>query len=799
MCCHGCQAVATLISQSGLSRYYDFRDALPQRPDEQRALEDYTAWSRPAVLEHHARLHAPDQAEATLVLENVHCAACAWLIQRGVGELPGVEEVRTDIHDGRTQIRFDPTASGLGDIAQRLDALGYRPHLDSPEAADERDRAERSQLLKAIIVAGLGMMQVGSYALAGYIGAFQDMDAVSARFLQLISMIVAVPVVLYSGRIFYLSAWRTLKRRHMGMDVPVAAAMLIALGASILITFLNAGEDWFDSVVMFIFLLLLGRYAVLITRQRAGSARSAMVRALPAAARRIEADGRLSRVALVELLAGDRVQVAAGEPVPADGIVRTGQALIDESLLSGESMPRRRSAGDSVLAGSMVQDGTLEVEITEIGQGTVLAGIVRLLERARHDKPRLARAADRLAGRFVAFVLTGALLTTLFWWQQDPSRLLPIVIAVLVVSCPCALALGTPVALASATRGFARLGVLVAGSEALEQLPRINHVVLDKTGTLTQTRMQVVDLQQPPGAPDSASESLGPAELMRIAGRLERISTHPLASAFRDHDDGAPVEEAEAVMSAGVAGQTEGRHWRLGRPDWALNCAADAAPPAPGPGQWLVLADEERLAAWLRLDSPLRAGTQALIDDLQARGIRITLASGDAQASVEHTARQLGLEDYRGDLRPDDKLELLRRLQAEGACVAMVGDGINDAPVLAGADLSIALAEGADIARTQADLILLGNSLAPIPQALDLGHKVLQVIRQNLAWALFYNLIALPAAAAGLVAPWLAAIGMSISSLLVVANGRRAGRLPGSTAGQEGEEPASPALDAHTG
>ncbi|MEE4638292.1 MAG: heavy metal translocating P-type ATPase metal-binding domain-containing protein, partial [Wenzhouxiangella sp.] len=496
MCCHGCQTVAQLIDSAGLNRYYDFRDALPDRPEQagQASAKDFGAWDRAAVLAHYARADCDGLQRLTLVLENVHCAACAWLIQRFVGALDGVAEIRVDVADGRAHLRFDPERSRLSEVAARLAALGYRPHLDSPEAGTARNQTERRQMLKYIVVAGLGMMQVMSFALSNYIGAWQDIDHETERFFNLISMIVAVPVALYAGQLFYKSAWRTLIQRRMGMDVPVAAAMLLALFSSIVITLLDAGEPYFDSVVMFIFFLLLGRYAVLVARQNAGQLQSALARSLPVQTRRLSASGS-EMVALIELSAGDRVQLSAGETVPADGRIETGTVMVDESLLSGESIPRRRGAGERVLAGSLVREGQMTLEIEDLGQSTVLSGIVRLLDQARSFKPRMARMADRLASWFVAFVLTGASVSGIVWWQIDPAMALPVVLAVLVVSCPCALALGTPVALAAAARGFARLGVLISRPDSLELLPKISHVVLDKTGTLTRPDMHLAEVR----------------------------------------------------------------------------------------------------------------------------------------------------------------------------------------------------------------------------------------------------------------------------------------------------------------
>ena len=773
MCCHGCQTVATLIDSAGLSQYYQFRDALPERPELEGALsrEAFAAWDRPAVLAHYSRSELVTDCDGlhriSLVLENVHCAACAWLIRRFVGELPGVSEVRVDIADGRAHLQFNPQTTRLSEIASRLATLGYRPHLDSPEAGLSRNQAERRQMLKAIVVAGLGMMQVMSYALAGYIGAWQDIDAQTERFFEVISMVVAVPVALYAGQLFYRSAWRTLKQGRMGMDVPVAAAMLLALFSSIVITLLNAGEAYFDSVVMFIFFLLLGRYAVLVARQHAGQLHSALARSLPVHAHRLTDQGSES-VALIELEVGDRLQLSSGDTIPADGRIESGLAMVDESLLSGESVPRRRGVEDAVMAGSLLRDGQLVMRVEALGQSTALSGIVRLLDQARSLRPRLALMADRLASWFVLLILTGASIAGLVWWQIDPSRSLPVVLAVLVVSCPCALALGTPVALAAASRGFARLGILISHPDAMERLPLITHVVFDKTGTLTRPDMSL-------GRIEATGTMRDLDTLRRLAARLERVSRHPIASAFAPFDDGAVVEQAEVVTAAGVSGMIDGQHYRLGKAEFVGEYLS-AHPTPPDHQPWVALAREGELLAWFELHSPLRSGAKALIASLQAAGKVIHLASGDRSEVVADVAAELGITHHHGNMSPAQKLALVQGLQADGARVAMIGDGINDAPVLAGADISMALAEGADIARTQADLVVTGKGLERVAQAFDLAPRVRRIVRQNLAWALSYNLTALPFAAAGLVPPWLAAIGMSASSLLVVLNGQRLGR-----------------------
>lgn len=764
MCCAGCRMVAAIIRDAGLKRYYDFRDALPDRPEREVDAGRFAAWDRDAVLDFHARTLDSGRRAVVLVLENVHCAACAWLVQRYLVAFPGVAEARLDVADGRLKLEFDPARTPLSKLGLALARLGYPPHLDRPDSADQRDRNERRRMLKYLVVAALGMMQVMSYALANYIGALQGIDPTTEHFFRLVSMLVAVPVALYAGQPFYRSAVAHLARRHLGLDVPVALAILLALFASVAITLFGSGEVYFDSVVMFVFFLLLGRFAVLLARQNAGAAHSALARALPDQARR-ECVGGVEVVGLVELALGDRVVVAEGEVVPADGVIVDGAARVDESLLSGESLPRARGLGDRVLAGSLVHGGSLVVKIEAIGAGTVLADIVELLSEARRKRPRLARLADRAAALFIVLVFAATGMAALYWWQHDAARLVPVVLAMLVAACPCALALGTPTALAAATRRLAGDGLLTADPDALERLPQVSHVVVDKTGTLTESGMRVTEVV--------GDDRIDTGHALAIAAALERISSHPIAQAFQAADRGLAVEAACAQAGAGVSGRIDGVGWRLGRPDWA-----DPQASVPARGIWLVLAGDDGTRARIRVEAPLRRGARELIAMLRARGVRVLLASGDRAANVQALAAELGIDQDHSGLSPEAKLALVEDLRRAGAVVAMIGDGINDAPVLAGADCSIALAQGAAIARTQADLVVAGRSLVPLTGVFDLAPRVRRVIRQNLAWALAYNATALPLAATGVMPPWAAAIGMSASSLLVVLNARRLGRAP---------------------
>lgn len=779
VCCHGCQAVAELIDQSGLGDFYRFREQLSARADQVESNPQRWAFlDRDAVLTHHARALCDGHYEITLVLENIHCAACAWLIQRYLRASKGVLDAAVDVASGHLRLVYDPSQAPLSGLADGLQRLGYRPHLDNNDQRIERDRQERRAMLMRVAIAGLGMMQVMSYALAIYIGAVQDLDAQTEQFFHVVSLIVALPICAYAGWPFYSGAWRYLRNRRLGMDVPVAAAMLIALTASVINTLRGSGEVYFDSVIMFIFFLLLGRYAVLRARQSAGDVQSALASSLPQQVQRLNASNQAEPVAMIELQLGDRVLVPAGERLPGDGVIEHGEAMVDEALLSGESRPNRRRQGDQVLAGSINRDGTLTVRIEALGANTSLGRVVSLLGNAVSQRPEQAVMADRLSRFFIAFVLTGAVIAGLAWHFLEPSMALPVMLSVLVVSCPCALALGTPTALAAGSRRLAGLGVLVPRPDRLEQFTRLTDVVLDKTGTLTSDRMRVCDVRPAPGWSEQA--------LLRQAARLEQHSNHPIARAIVERDrclsgalDTEPAHAVAVQAGDGVMLQDEQQQWRIGKPEYVAELLAGQAPQRPGDGIWVAIAGGQAgLVGWLRLDSPLRSGLDELLKRLRQRGLRLHLASGDRQCNVDAIARQFAFDSAQGELSPTDKLDLLQRLRGDGRMVAMIGDGINDGPVLAAADMAIALAEGSAVAHTQADLILTGTSLQPLAEAVELVPLIRQRVRQNLAWALSYNIMALPLAAFGMVPPWLAAIGMSASSLLVVLNAQRLKRQP---------------------
>jgi Cu2+-exporting ATPase len=608
-----------------------------------------------------------------------------------------------------------------------------------------------------------------------YLGALygaSDIDAAMAQLMRIAGMVIVTPVLFYSGAPILIAAWHDLTRRRVGMDVPVALALLLAWLPSVVNTFRGAGEVYFDSVGMFVFFLTAGRFIEMSVRHRGASAAEALARSLPSRVTRLLADGGRELVAATSLVAGDRFVVPKGGVIAVDARLAPdhARALLDESLLTGESAAVARTTNDLIRGGSL----NIGEPLTLVASGSVndstLSAIVALQERAQGERPRLVRMADRAASWFVAIILMLAAATGALWWPIDPARAFAAMLAVLVVTCPCALSLAMPVALAAATTRLARLGVLVTRADAIERLARIDTVILDKTGTLTLPAAGVIDVKLLNGRSREA--------VLAIAAALERDSAHPLAAAFRAHED--PQSRATAVREVagrGVEGMVEERLWRLGTRGFVEECAngGNVIPlvPAGAEDATVYLGSGAGLAAALQVGAPLRPEARAAIDALRAQGLAIAMASGDQDFAVQRTARSLGITRAHSRLGPHDKIWLLEELRARGHRAFVIGDGINDGPVLAAAEVSCAMGQGSALAQSAADLLLVNEDLTVLPQAVKLARDAMRVVRQNLAWSLVYNLSAVPAAALGLISPWLAALGMSLSSLAVVLNARR--------------------------
>ncbi len=771
MCCPGCVAAAELIVGSGLGDYYRYREQPAATPEAltPAAVAELARWDHPALQRTYVRDEGGTLRRATLALEGLRCGACVWLLEQRLGGMPGVREVGVNLASGRAEVAWDAAVTAPSALLSEIARLGYRARPYRPGQEEGARQVEYRQAVWRLGVAGLGAMQVMMYAVGLYAGALQGMEEPYRHFLRWVSALVTAPVLAIAGRPFFESAWHDLRNRRLGMDVPVALALGLTFTASVVATWAHTGEVYFESVCMFVFLLTLGRFVEMRTRHRAAEAVDRALRRPPAVATRVRDDGEHELASVWELRPGDLVLVKPGETVPADGTVVAGRGWVNEAMLTGEHWPRTREPGDALVGGTENGESPLTVRVERLGGDSVLAGIVRLVDRAGRERPRAARVADRLARLFVPRILVVTVLTATAWLWIDPSRAFWVALAVMVVSCPCALSLATPVALTAANGALVRRGLLATRGHVLEALGKATHVIFDKTGTLTAGRVELVRAV-PIG-------SAGVGASLAAARAMERHSEHPIARAFASgpvpvHGTRAAVEDLVAVAGRGVEAMVDGRRYRLGTPEWAVAVAEGVEAPAPPAveGTWILLASAAGPRCWFELDDAARPDAAATVRELTALGLEVQVVSGDTTAAATALARRLDVPVAIGRATPDEKLAHVRRLQGQGAVVVMVGDGVNDAPGLGGADVSIAMGGGTDLARARADAVLLREHLGTLPAAVRLARRTRRVIVENLAWAIGYNAVAIPLAAAGLVTPWWAAIGMSASSLLVTLN-----------------------------
>ncbi|MCX7628477.1 MAG: heavy metal translocating P-type ATPase [Methylophilaceae bacterium] len=771
LCCHGCLAVAEAIVANGLEDYYRYRTELPKTaeelvPEELRKLDLY---DHPEVQKSFVHDEGGSIKQAALILEGITCAACIWLNERHLRQLPGVRAASVNYASHRARITWDDRVIKLSTILAEVRKLGYHAHPFNVQQQEELRQQRRKLDYRRMAVAGLSAGQVMMLAVALYAGEAQGMEAATFALLRWFSLLLTVPAVLYAALPFYQSAWSVLRRGRVNMDVPISLGIVAGFFGSVWATVQGHGAAYYDTITMLVFFLLATRFLERGAREKSVEAAENLLRLAPAMATRIR-DGRQELVPVMDLAEGELILARPGETIAADGVVADGASSVDESLLTGESHPLPKAVGDKVIAGSINYESPLTIRVTGVGENTVLAGIARLLDRAQAEKPRLAQLADRVAAWFTYVLLILVAVVGLAWWVLDPARSFGIVLAVLVVSCPCALSLAAPAAFAAAGSHLVARGVLLTRGHALETLARATHFVFDKTGTLTQGKPVLV--QTIPLADRDA------AACLRIAASLEQASEHPLAQSFLDAMQGRPlpaVDNAGNQPGHGVFGTVEGRRYTLGNagltPDISLPRLETAELP---PGATLIwLCDESRVLAAFVLADTLRPQARELVAALQRAGVKVSILSGDAAPAVAHFAAQLGIDMWRAGLTPEDKLAALNELQARGEIVAMVGDGINDAPVLAGAPVSIAMGGGTQMARASGDVVLLSENLMEIAHARFMSRFTMKVVRQNFLWALAYNLVALPFAASGYLSPWLAALGMSVSSLVVVLNALR--------------------------
>ncbi|SIS62059.1 heavy metal translocating P-type ATPase [Neptunomonas antarctica] len=777
MCCPGCKAVAETIVSSGLEHYYKYRQGdsvaipelsgtdLPTNVQDELQLYDNNTIQKAFVIS-----LQDDLKEATLVIEGITCAACVWLLEHHLVKQSGVEQASVNLTNHRARIRWHDDTIQLSQIMAAIYHVGYKGHPYHPDKEEQLLELEKKRAFRRLGVAGLGMMQVMMMSIALYAGALQGIEDKFETFIRWTSLIIATPVLLYSARPFFIAAIRDIKSRYLSMDVPVSIAVGGAYLASAWATITQSGEVYFDSVTMFTFFLLIGRYLEMQARHRTGRAGNALLNLIPASAIRIR-EGNETLIPATELNIDDIILVKPGHTIPADGIIIEGYSSIDESALTGEYLPINKTIGDSVASGTINVESPVQLKVTDVGADTKLSAIVRLLERAQEEKPAVAKIADKVASYFVASVLLTAAIVSLFWWSIDPQNAFWITLSVLVVTCPCALSLATPTALTAATGTLRQHGLLITRGHVLESLATATHIIFDKTGTLTEGNLSLKSTQ--------LCSDLDTQTVLGIAAALEAHSEHPIAKAFHKYQ----TQTAKALnveLGQGLEGTIEGVSYRIGKPEYSSALCQQQLTYKDAPdldGQWLLLCGTQSPLAWFCLNDQIRKDTPRTLAILRRLGLNVQMLTGDNSGAVKEVANALNIKDVISNTSPQEKLAYIQKLQSQGAKVVMVGDGINDIPVLAGAQTSIAMGSATDLAKTNADAILISSDIGRLVDAILLSRKTQSIIRQNLSWALLYNLIALPLAAMGFIAPYMAAIGMSVSSLIVVGNALRLTKL----------------------
>lgn len=756
MCCPGCQAVAQAITANGLEDYYQFRTqpADPASPADAALMARLAVYDDPQVQSEFVISDGPS-AEIQLTLEGISCAACGWLIEKQLTRMTGVQQVAVNVSQRRAWIRWQAQALNLSQILQELQRIGYQGYPFQPDKHEAAFAAEHKRYLKKLGLAGLMTMQVMMLMAATYFDPLDNMTDQMQGYLHWISLVLTTPVVFYAGSVFYTGALRALSARQVNMDVPISLAIGLTYTGGAYATVSGQGPVYFESICMFIFLLLLSRFAEHRSRQHAMHTSANMLKYIPVTATVVDGD-TLHAVPARQLVCGQRVRVRAGETIPVDGHIVTGSAEVNESMLTGEFAPVAKQAGDAVFGGSVCIDNRLDIEVGQPLKHSLVSQIVQLQAKAMANRPRLAQQADQLAQYFVCAVLVLAACTFSYWhWACQPDAIW-IAVAVLVATCPCALGLATPTALSCAMSSLNRLGVLIKQADVLETLTRCQRLVLDKTGTLTEGRYSIEQHWLAPKA--------DPSHIAQLAASLEAGSEHPIAAVFTASSL-LPVDDFCVHPGQGVAGTIDGKAYRMGTPAFAGVYQATPFEPSV-----VLSCDGTPLAAWLLQDS-LKDGVAEVLGTTSP--LHLTILSGDTHASVQHIARQLHIDDFFSRHTPAQKLTRVSQWQAERQRLIMVGDGINDAPVMAQADVAISVGNATDIARSAADIVLLTPSLRALPVLLRQAQRTTAIIRQNLGWALGYNALVLPLAMTGMLSPWMAVLGMSFSSIIVVVNSSR--------------------------
>ena len=762
------------VAATPVARAAGAADALELIDDPQEWSAFSRPWSGDAAL-----------IESSVVVAGMQCAACAQGLEAALRAVPGVLRAEVSAASGRASVVWSKDATRPSGWMRAIERSGYTVLPANDAAAHAIRQREGRQALWRWLVAGLCMMQVMMYAYPAYVAQPGDLSLEMERLLRWASWVLTLPVMLFSCAGFFQNAWRDMANRRVGMDLPVALGLLITFAVSTAGTFEPQGifgrEVFFDSLTMFVFFLLTGRWLELRLRSRTAGALESALNRLPEAVQRRAQDGSFALVAARRLRPGDTIRVLPGQAFAADGCIVQGETSVDQSLLTGESRPLALGQGDDVIAGSHNLVASVQVRVLRVGDDTRFAQIVALMRAAAAAKPRLALLADRVAKPFLTAVVVSALLAAAFWWPSDPQRALMVAVAVLIVTCPCALSLATPAAMLAAAGSLARAGVLLRNIQALEAAARVDTVVFDKTGTLTSEALRV-DLL-------ATREGISGERAWAMATALAQHSLHPVSRALalagasaagpqRWTAQRAVEEVGQGVRSWAAPGQADAPAVAL-RLGSAQFCGVAGQDPDTG---HIFLSDAHGWLATFSLAQAVRPDASSTIAALRDSGMAVYMLSGDGAGASRAVAQAIGIDRFESGRTPAQKLQFLRELQAAGHRTAVVGDGLNDAPALAGADVSFAFGPAVPLARAQADFIVAGGQLIRVAQTLMLARRTMTVVRQNLGWALAYNLACVPLALVGWIPAWMAGLGMATSSLVVVGNALRLSRglaLPG--------------------
>lgn len=800
-CCPGCEAVYFALRGEGLEGYYDMREATGAQGAQPRPVQVADHWDSPDFLEKHTELLADGTRSMEIYLDGVHCAGCVWIVEKMPQMLPGTLEARLDLPRARLSVRWDPRGCALSQVVAWLGRFGYSAHPLRGERVKGRDEAERRLLVRVGVswaLAGNVMLLASAF----YVGLDAKADPGLYRAALWVSLALTGGSILFGGRTFLTRAWASLRAAvadreglvSLSMDVPITLGILVGWGYSAAVTLgLAEGEVWFDSIAVLIAALLTARWLQVRGRRKAGDAADRLLSLLPGRARRVDAQGEVHSVEVEDLQVGDIVEVRAGELVPADGVVVSGVSSVHRGVLTGESRPERVEPGESIHAGVTNLGSALRLEVQAAGSQTRVGQLLSWIEDRVRERAPVVQRADRIGGIFVLAVVVASVIVGALWtWLAEPSEAVSVVVALLVIACPCALGMATPLSLTVAVGQAARRGIFIKHDDVLERLSRVTHVVLDKTGTLTLGQMSVTALE---GDKDVALE----------AARLEALSQHPIAEALvrwrQENAAAAPALDPEQVTElpgSGLRGEIQGQRYLVGRPAWVMAQVKEVAP------RWqaaverfaeqghspVVIAHNQQIKAVMGLGDPLRASSRRLVASLLERGVKPILLSGDHAEVVASTALSLGLEpqDAHGGVSPEKKRRFVEALAADPAhVVVMVGDGVNDAAALQAAHIGVAVQGGTHASLVAADIFTTRPGLDPVLELLDGSRRTMAVIQRSLTGSLLYNLLGVSLAGLGLVGPLVAAVAMPISSLSVVISSLVQRSFP-QPQGEQGEE-----------